>query len=140
MRDGKRLCALVNTIKPGAVKKVYEGNIAFKVMENLSKFNAAIRDLGVPTDDLFTPPDLYEGKDLGGVVRTLQSLGRVAQGVEGFDGPHLGAKLATETKRTFDDLKEDDRRQAKEHRHLDDAHRGQRARDDSASACRRRRI
>mmetsp|Transcript_61701 Transcript_61701/g.169724 ORF Transcript_61701/g.169724 Transcript_61701/m.169724 type:complete len:575 (-) Transcript_61701:172-1896(-) len=103
LRNGVRLCALVNTIKPGAVKKVYEGSIAFKVMENLSKFNAAIRDMGVPTDDLFTPPDLYEGKDLGGVVRTLQSLGRVAQGVEGFAGPHLGAKLATETKRTFDE-------------------------------------
>ena len=35
------------------------------------------------------------------VVRNLLSLGRVAQTIGGYDGPTLGAKLATVTKRTF---------------------------------------
>ena len=35
------------------------------------------------------------------VVRNLHSLGRVAQTIEGFEGPTLGARLATRNSRKF---------------------------------------
>jgi hypothetical protein len=41
--------------------------------------------------------DLYELKDLGLVVRCLDSLGRsVQKHVPTFTGPHFGVRLATE--------------------------------------------
>lgn len=50
---------------------------------------------------MFETPDLYEGKALGAVVRTLLSLGRVARSIPSFAGPYIGATLATENVRTF---------------------------------------
>ena len=38
---------------------------------------------------------------MAAVVRNLHALGRVAQSVRGFAGPHLGAKLATKVHRQF---------------------------------------
>uniref|UniRef100_A0A7S2G3N3 Calponin-homology (CH) domain-containing protein n=1 Tax=Octactis speculum TaxID=3111310 RepID=A0A7S2G3N3_9STRA len=101
LKDGKRLCALINAIQPGTIKKISDSKIAFKQMENISKFHNAAVAFGVPKEDIFTIPDLYEDKDIGGVVRTVQAVGRHTQNLEGFAGPYLGARLATETKRTF---------------------------------------
>jgi hypothetical protein len=70
-------------------------------MENISKYLAACTAFGVPDSDLFRSVDLHEGKDMRAVVRNLHSLGRVAQGVVGFNGPHLGARLATKSVRRF---------------------------------------
>ena len=38
-----------------------------------------------------------QGKNIDAIVRNLHSLGRVAQTLSDFGGPHLGAKLATKT-------------------------------------------
>ena len=57
--------------------------------------------LGVPSYDCFRTVDLWEAKDLKQVVRNLHSLGRIAQSVNGFSGPHLGAKIATKNERQF---------------------------------------
>ena len=73
----------------------------FKQMENVSNYVEACSALGVPAQDLFQTVDLFEGKDLRAVVRNIHSLGRVAQTVEAFQGPHLGAKLASRNERQF---------------------------------------
>ena len=59
-------------------------------MGHIGAYVAATAALGVPAQDLFEPSDLHGGGDLRAVVRNLHSLARVAQAVEGFDGPRLG--------------------------------------------------
>ena len=49
---------------------------------------------------MFVTVDLFEGKNVGAVVRNLHSLGRVAQ-QRGFVGPTLGVRLASRNVRTF---------------------------------------
>lgn len=53
LRDGRRLCILINTIKPGAVRKVNNSRMPFKQMENISNFLRACRSVGVAEHSLF---------------------------------------------------------------------------------------
>ena len=73
LRNGRKLCLLINAIKPGAVRKVNESRMPFKQMENISNFLRACRAVGVAEHSLFETVDLFEGKDLGLVVRCLVS-------------------------------------------------------------------
>ena len=55
----------------------------------------------MPASDTFHQTvDLWEGKDVRAVVRNVHSLWRTAQAL-GFEGPTLGAKLATRNERNF---------------------------------------
>merc|ERR1712014_314703 len=47
LKDGVRLCNLINTIKPGTVKKVHKSKIAAFQHENITFFVNAARELGV---------------------------------------------------------------------------------------------
>jgi len=100
LKDGKILCRLMNIINPGAIKKINESSMAFKQMENISHFLEAIEKYGVKKVDLFQTVDLYEKQNLGLVVTCIHALGRMAQ-KNGFDGPVLGPKEATQNKRQF---------------------------------------
>lgn len=73
LRDGVKLCKLLNTINPGAVRRINtkEGQNKFKQMENISNFIRGCRDIGVKEYSLFETVDLYEGKDVGLVVKCL---------------------------------------------------------------------
>lgn len=74
LRDGRRLCNLVNVIKPGFVRRVNNSpGMPFKQMENISNFLKACRAFGVPEYSLFETVDLFELKDLGVVVKCLVS-------------------------------------------------------------------
>lgn len=74
LRDGRRLCNLVNAIKPGFVRRVNNSpGMPFKQMENISNFLKACRAVGVPEYSLFETVDLFELKDLGIVVKCLVS-------------------------------------------------------------------
>mmetsp|Transcript_5393 Transcript_5393/g.9042 ORF Transcript_5393/g.9042 Transcript_5393/m.9042 type:complete len:158 (-) Transcript_5393:241-714(-) len=75
----------------------------FKQMENIAAYLEACTKLGVPAYDSFQTVALYENKDMIAVLTNIHSLGRVAQRVEGFTGPSLGAKLADTNKREFDE-------------------------------------
>lgn len=74
IRDGRRLCNLINVIKPGSVRRVNNSRMPFKQMENTSNFLKACRTIGVPEYSLFETVDLFELKDLGLVVKCLVSL------------------------------------------------------------------
>ena len=73
LKSGRRLCELINSIKPGAVRRVNDSRMPFKQMENISNFLKACRAVGVTEYSLFETVDLFEGKDIGLVVRCLVS-------------------------------------------------------------------
>jgi len=58
--------------------------------ENLGQFLAAVKELGVRAEDLFSPEDLLEKEDCKQVVAALHALGRQCYTVAGYLGPCLG--------------------------------------------------
>jgi hypothetical protein len=100
--DGKVLCRLVNTIKPGILtKKVNNSSMPFLRMENISNFLEACEKLGVSKTDLFQTADLFDKSNMVQVVNCIYALGRKAPKI-GYDGPTLGAKEADHNPRNFD--------------------------------------
>lgn len=53
LRSGRRLCILINAIRPGVVRKVNDSKMPFKQMENISNFLKACRAVGVAEYSLF---------------------------------------------------------------------------------------
>lgn len=102
LRDGQRLCKLINALKPGTIKKVNTGKMVFKMMENLNNFNQAAKALGVPEMETFQAVDLSEKVNLHQVVICCMSLARKAQamGLRGF-----GPKEADKNERNFSEEK-----------------------------------
>lgn len=101
LKDGTRLCALINKIHPGSVKNVKQSKMPFVLRENIVGFLDAARRLGVPDHDLFVTQDLFEGENMVQVVTCLYALGGVAQ-KRGYRGPTIGAKHAEKNERGFD--------------------------------------
>ncbi|XP_038830117.1 transgelin-like isoform X1 [Salvelinus namaycush] len=108
LKDGCVLCELINSLhkdnKP--IKKIASSSMAFKQMEQISQFLTAAESYGVIKTDMFQTVDLWEGKDLAAVQRTLMSLGSVA--VTKDDGNYRGDsnwffKKAQENRREFTD-------------------------------------
>ena len=83
LKTGEVLCRLVNTLKPGSVKKIGSGSMPFKQMENISQYVSACSALGVPAFETFQTVDLYENKNMMAVVINLHALGRAAQRLSG---------------------------------------------------------
>ena len=88
LKNGVALCNLINVIKSGSVKKINESKMAFKEMENVSKFLSACETLGLNKIDLFQTVDLYEAQNIPQVVNGIFALARKARKV-GFEGPSL---------------------------------------------------
>lgn len=81
LTDGTILCRLINSLYPRGkepIKKIPETQMAFKQMEKISQFLQATEAYGVTTTDIFQTVDLWEGKDMAAVQRTLMALGSVA--------------------------------------------------------------
>lgn len=100
LKDGVTLCNLINTIKPGSVKKINQSKMAFKQMENISNFLAACENIGISKIDMFQTVDLYESQNIPQVINGIFALGRKARRV-GYSGPTLGPEEATENRREF---------------------------------------
>lgn len=98
LKDGIILCNFVNAIKPGAVKKINTSKLAFKQMENISLFLAAITKLGVSTHDLFQTVDLYEAQNMPVVITALEAFGRKVTKM-GLTG--IGPKESDKNERQF---------------------------------------
>lgn len=106
LKDGCVLSELINSLyasnKP--FKKIQVSGMAFKQMEQISLFLKAAENYGVTKTDIFQTVDLYEGKDLAAVQRTLSALGSLA--VTKADGTYKGDpnwfhKKAQENRREF---------------------------------------
>uniref|UniRef100_A0A3B3YLZ0 Transgelin n=1 Tax=Poecilia mexicana TaxID=48701 RepID=A0A3B3YLZ0_9TELE len=91
LMDGTILCRLINSLYPRGkepIKKISETQMAFKQMEKISQFLQAAEAYGVTTTDIFQTVDLWEGKDMAAVQRTLMALGSLA--VTKDDGQYKG--------------------------------------------------
>jgi hypothetical protein len=96
MKSGDVLCTLMNSIRPGTIKK-YNVNTTskFKQMENITLFLRACREVGMLEKDLFSTVDLFEAKDMNAVILSLFNLGGTIQStIPYFTGPKLGIKQA----------------------------------------------
>lgn len=108
LKNGVILSKLVNSLYPDGSKpvKVPENppSMVFKQMEQVAQFLKAAEDYGVTKTDMFQTVDLFEGKDMAAVQRTLMALGSLA--VTKNDGHYRGdpnwfMKKAQEHKREF---------------------------------------
>ncbi|XP_062392858.1 transgelin-like [Sardina pilchardus] len=108
LKDGCVLGHLINSLytanKP--IKKVQTSGMAFKQMELISQFLNAAERFGVTKTDMFQTVDLWEGKDLAAVQRTLMALGSLA--VTKDEGLYKGDpawfhKKSQENRREFTD-------------------------------------
>ncbi|CAB3228299.1 unnamed protein product [Arctia plantaginis] len=103
LKDGTVLCQLINKLKPGSVPKINTSGGQFKMMENITNFQGAIKAYGVPDIDVFQTVDLWEKKDIAQVTNTLFALGRETYRHSEWSGPYLGPKPSEECKREFSD-------------------------------------
>ncbi|KAM3869320.1 transgelin-like [Diretmus argenteus] len=107
LKDGCVLGELINSLNDSARHiKVKSSTMAFKQMEQISMFLNAAEKYGVTKTDMFQTVDLFEGKDLAAVQRTLMALGNLA--VTKGDGKYHGDpswfhKKSQENKRDFSD-------------------------------------
>eukprot|EP00009_Paramoeba_aestuarina_P004762 CAMPEP_0201507362 /NCGR_PEP_ID=MMETSP0161_2-20130828/1043_1 /ASSEMBLY_ACC=CAM_ASM_000251 /TAXON_ID=180227 /ORGANISM="Neoparamoeba aestuarina, Strain SoJaBio B1-5/56/2" /LENGTH=257 /DNA_ID=CAMNT_0047901701 /DNA_START=110 /DNA_END=883 /DNA_ORIENTATION=- len=83
LKDGVILCEVINRIRPGSVRKINQGNMPFKCMENIQNFLGGCRSAGVNEADLFAVVDLYEAKNMTLVLQGLAALGRIDGGRSG---------------------------------------------------------
>ncbi|XP_040571493.1 calponin-3 [Lepeophtheirus salmonis] len=102
LKDGILLCELINKLNPGSVKKINTLNTPFKHRENIELYLKGCENYGIKPQDLFQVNDLYENKNLYMIVDNLFVIGGLAQ-KKGYEGPVIGAKMATSNKRNFDD-------------------------------------
>ena len=91
----------MNKISPGSVAKFKQSGPAFLLMENVQSFLAAIKKYGVPDEEVFQTPDLFEARNIPQVTLCLYALARTTQKHPEYNGPSLGPKMATENKRNF---------------------------------------
>ncbi|KAI5636693.1 calponin-like domain-containing protein [Phthorimaea operculella] len=101
LKDGTVLCQLMNKLQPGAIPKINTSGGQFKMMENITNFQAAMKAYGVADIDVFQTVDLWEKKDIAQVISTLYALGRETYRHPEWQGPKLGPKPADEAKREF---------------------------------------
>ncbi|XP_050434161.1 myophilin [Adelges cooleyi] len=101
LRDGVVLCNLINKISPGSVKKIQTKGTNFQLMENIQRFQAALKKYGVPEEEIFQTADLFERRNIPQVTLCLYALGRYTQKHPEYTGPRLGPKMADVNKREF---------------------------------------
>ncbi|OXB52699.1 UNVERIFIED_CONTAM: hypothetical protein H355_004572, partial [Colinus virginianus] len=85
------LCRLINSLYPrgqAPVAKIQASSMAFRQMEQISQFLQAAERYGIAATDIFQTVDLWEGKNMACVQRTLMNLGSLA--VAKGDGLFVG--------------------------------------------------
>ncbi|XP_046740418.1 myophilin [Diprion similis] len=101
LKDGVVLCNLINKLAPGSVKKIQTKGTNFQLMENVQRFQAAIKAYGVPQEEIFQTADLFERRNIAQVTLCLYALGRITQKHPEYNGPRLGPKMAEKNEREF---------------------------------------
>merc|ERR1711972_360647 len=103
LKNGVILCQLMNKLSPGSIKKFKEKGPAFLLMENIQAFLNAAKKYGVPDEEVFQTPDLFEARNIPQVSLCIFSLGRATQNHPEYTGPSLGPKMATKNEGNFTD-------------------------------------
>jgi len=101
LKNGVILCRLINKIAPNSIPKFKEKGPAFLLMENVQSFLGAVKKYGVPDEEVFQTPDLFEARNISQVTLCLFSLGRTTQKHPEYEGPTIGPKMSKENKRNF---------------------------------------
>ena len=78
LKDGSKLCKLINTLMPDKIRKINSGILAFKLMENIEMFTKASKDYGLNDAETFQTVDLWDGENLHQVCVCIHALGRKA--------------------------------------------------------------
>ncbi|XP_031713337.1 transgelin-like [Anarhichas minor] len=80
LKNGVVLSELINSLYATnpPIKNFKSSSMVFKQMEQISLFLKAAENYGVTKTDIFQTVDLFEGKDLAAVQRTLMALGNLA--------------------------------------------------------------
>jgi hypothetical protein len=95
LKSGQVLCTLANRIKPGAVPNINTMSTPFKERENINYFQNFMRETGLPECSMFGTDDLYEERDLGTFIKSLNAFaGAVQTKYPNFNGPRLGAAMS----------------------------------------------
>lgn len=93
LHNGQVLCRLVNKLQPDKIK-INTKIGAFNQRENITFFQKAMRDFGVPEGSLFGTDDLYEGKGMSTFITALFAFGGALQTRSEFESfPKLGAAV-----------------------------------------------
>ncbi|KAH7820682.1 putative calponin domain-containing protein [Monocercomonoides exilis] len=90
LHSGVVLCQLVNTIKPGTIKKINMQSSPFFQRENINNYLLGCRSFGLNESDLFRTDELFEERNMTSVVQNLLNFARLSKNVPGFSGPYLG--------------------------------------------------
>ncbi|CAF1277692.1 unnamed protein product [Didymodactylos carnosus] len=98
LKDGRKLCQLMNVLNPNSISKINPGENSFKLMENISKFTTAAKNYGLSDSETFQTVDLFEQMNLHQVCLCLHALERKAQ-KKGLSG--LGPREAEKNERNF---------------------------------------
>lgn len=67
LKNGVVLCNLMNKIQPGSIKKIQAKGTNFQLMENIQRFQDAIKKYGVPQEEIFQTADLFEKRNIAQV-------------------------------------------------------------------------
>ena len=101
LKDGQILCKLMNILRSNNPQIKYnQSKMAFKQMENISKFLDGCEQLGVAKTDSFQTVDLYEGQNVPQVINGIGALARKASAL-GLTDHTLGPKESDVNKREF---------------------------------------
>ncbi|XP_042572414.1 LIM domain only protein 7b isoform X7 [Cyprinus carpio] len=104
LEDGVLLCDLINTLKPGIIKRVNRLSTPIAGLDNVNVFLKACEKLGLNEAQLFHPGDLQDvstrvtvrreetSRRLKNVLITIYWLGRKAQSDPFYTGPQLNLK------------------------------------------------
>ena len=101
LRDGIVLCNLMNKLTPGCIKKIQSKGTNFQLMENIERFQKAVKAYGLPQEEIFQTADLFERRNIAQVTLSLYALGRLTQKHPEYNGPSLGPKMADKNERAF---------------------------------------
>lgn len=61
----------MNKIVPGSIKKIATKGTNFQLMENIQRFQAAMKAYGVPQEEIFQTADLFERRNIAQVIRIV---------------------------------------------------------------------
>mmetsp|Transcript_13481 Transcript_13481/g.18624 ORF Transcript_13481/g.18624 Transcript_13481/m.18624 type:complete len:1451 (-) Transcript_13481:48-4400(-) len=93
LRDGIRLCKIINLVKAGTIAKIADSvGKPFLMLDNINFFLKALKDLGIPDHESFLPLDLLERKNMPRVVYCIHRMAATFYQKYGF-----GAKIEEKT-------------------------------------------